>query len=623
MDPDLIGGVSIDKGPTGGADGAGTTGGVVAIRTLAAQDLIEDGKTFGARYRIGTSDNAISPPPGNTYDQRDDAPSLFDFDNGSGSIAWATTTENVDIVAAFARRKTGNYFAGEHGETHYTDGLNRRKELSFTGPGQEAFNTSEDSLSGLAKTTIRLGEGHTLELGYSHYESKFGEAMGSLLFNVDTSWHQIQLSSVDVDTYTGRYRWNPSDDDLFDVRFNVWATHINQVTRLAQAVPDLSHWGLISADDPRYSETWTYGIDLTNTSRIATPLGGLKLDYGTSYLIENMDGETYCSRPYEGYPCAWLTPSIGTREIGSVFSQSEWVVNDWLKLNGGLRYDTFRLKDKGESAVPGKEERDGGRLNPTASVIITPFDGFQLFAQYAEGVRPPTMRETMGSDANSTPNPDLEPEVAKNWEFGANFLKSGVFNENDKLRLKASYFINNYEDYISRVPSNAGEGPLFTFHNLESAKFEGIELSGDYDMGLLFSQASLTYYTDFEFCPTASTCAQHAVMYDYATNHLPPELNVSVTLGVRLIDEKLILGGRAIHNGERLTRDVGHSSDAQRTAYWLPYTVFDAFASYKATDKITLDLRVENVTDRYYVDALDGWMAAPGRTIRTSLTVQF
>ena len=619
VDPDMIGGASIDKGPSGGADGAGTTGGVVAIRTLNAQDLIEDGKTFGARYRIGTSDNAIDPPAGNTYSQRNDAPSLFDFENGSGSIAAATTTENVDVVAAFARRKTGNYFAGKNGDTELSDG----RSLSLTKPGEEAFNTSEDSLSGLAKSTIRLGDGQSLDFGYMHYESKFGEAMGSLLFNYEPNWHQIKLSSADVDTYTGRYRWNPNDD-IFDVRFNVWATHIDQVTRLAQAVPDLSKWGLIAADDPRYSETWTYGTDLSNTSRIATPFGGLKLDYGASYLIENMDGETFCSRPYTRDRCVWLTPSIGTREIGSVFSQAEWVVNDWLKFNGELRYDAFRLEDKGESAVPGKEERDGGRLNPSASITVTPFNGFQLFAQYAEGVRPPTMRETMGSDANSIPNPDLEPEVAKNWEFGANYLKSGVLDGSDKLRLKASYFINNYEDYISRVPSNAGGGEfVFTFHNLETAKFEGIEVSGGYDAGIFFSEAALTYYTDFEFCRTASTCAQNAVMYDYATNHLPPELNVSVTLGVRLFDEKLILGGRAIHNGERLTRTVGHSSDLQRTAMWLPYTVFDAFATYKMTEQLTLDVRAENLTDRYYVDALDGWMAAPGRTIRTELTARF
>jgi hemoglobin/transferrin/lactoferrin receptor protein len=38
---------------------------------------------------------------------------------------------------------------------------------------------------------------------------------------------------------------------------------------------------------------------------------------------------------------------------------------------------------------------------------------------------------------------------------------------------------------------------------------------------------------------------------------------------------------------------------------------------------MTFDLKGENIFDRYYVDAMNGWMPSPGRTIRASLTAKF
>lgn len=109
-------------------------------------------------------------------------------------------------------------------------------------------------------------------------------------------------------------------------------------------------------------------------------------------------------------------------------------------------------------------------------------------------------------------------------------------------------------------------------------------------------------------------------MSDYALNHMPPETTVSVTLGARLFKERLTFGVRGNDVGKRLTPI---STERQRTVYWLPYTVYDAFVTWKATDRLTLDLRGENLTDQYYVDALDGWTPSPGRTVRLNLTASF
>src|SRR5690606_27282727 len=97
-----------------------------------------------------------------------DRPSFLEPASGSGSAAFAARNDMFEVVAAYARRKNGNYHAGTHGNTpelaqrhetvirpgrlgrpdqitEYTifslDGLNRYRA------GEEVLNTSQDNTS--------------------------------------------------------------------------------------------------------------------------------------------------------------------------------------------------------------------------------------------------------------------------------------------------------------------------------------------------------------------------------------------------------------------------------------------------------------------------------------------
>ena len=90
-----------------------------------------------------------------------------------------------------------------------------------------------------------------------------------------------------------------------------------------------------------------------------------------------------------------------------------------------------------------------------------------------------------------------------------------------------------------------------------------------------------------------------------------------------LVEQETAPGEDALQ-GRSAGRRLGPApTSSQATNYWLPYTVVDAFLTYEVSDNVKLDLNVENVFDRYYIDALDGWMPAPGRTIRASMTASF
>lgn len=626
IDPDLIGGVAISKGPSGGAAGAGVDGGVVGIRTLNARDIVEDGKQYGGRIKIGAQDNTTSDFTINAMDQQTDPAGFFDFKNGNGSIALGTVQDNFELLIAGARRYRGNYFAGSKGPTTYRFN-DYDYALSLTKPGEEVFNTSAESTSFLAKGTVHMDDDQTLELGYVRYESTFGEALPSLLFMQDTAFRQAALSSVTTDTFTARYRYNP--DDTIDLRANAWMSIVDQTNYSTGAGLYIPPW-YIPADDPRYAMTHTYGGDISNTSKFDTDYGAFGVNYGASYLLEDIDSRPYLSRLWTRDRGVEMHPSIGSRSIASAFASGEWEATDWLKFSAGLRYDHYWLQDDGITPDTTVRHRDGGRLNPSISATIEPVDGLQFYALYAEGMRPPTMRETMGSDGNAIPNPYLKPEVAKNWEVGINFSKDGLLTEDDKARVKLSYFSNNYTDYISRLPASSVDLPplppdmpnyFFSFDNLRKAHFSGVEVSASYDLGFLYAEGSLTYYTDYEFCRTLSTCSDVTEQDDYAANHMPPEIMKRLTIGTRLFDDKLSAGIRITQAGKRLSPVTQNAR--QYTGMWVPYTTVDAFATYKITDNLTFDLQAENLTDRFYIDALDGWNPAPGRTIRATLTAKF
>lgn len=68
VDPDLIAGIEIEKGPQMSGAGAGAIGGSVNMRTLDVQDILKEGKQFSVRLKGGLMSNNRQPPPRRNHD---------------------------------------------------------------------------------------------------------------------------------------------------------------------------------------------------------------------------------------------------------------------------------------------------------------------------------------------------------------------------------------------------------------------------------------------------------------------------------------------------------------------------------------------------------------------------
>ncbi|QPC42403.1 TonB-dependent receptor [Kaustia mangrovi] len=609
VDPDFLGGIEITEGPLGGAGGIGAMGGVVNMRTIEAGDIVRDGETYGVRIKGGLADNSISPPEAGTREirERDWEDTLAEA--WSGNIVAATTQENYDLLFGFSRRKNGNYFAGRNGRETYVDTRPRTpRETKFSpfGPGGEVLGTSQDVTSFIAKGALRWGDGHELELGYILYNNEYGELNETLLaFSVGSGIvipvAQPEIQETTTHTLRARYSYDPSGNDLIGLKANLWGTDVDTETH--------------GQDFER--SVRTYGGDISNRALIDTTFGRFSVTTGAETVFEHAKAD---NAGVDNDLISPLSEPKGRRTMVGGFGEAQWEMTRWLTLEGNLRYDYYRA-DPDNSDFPNKK---GGRLSPSSSITITPYEGLQIFGAYTEGWRPPSLRETSAGLENGylVPNPDLDPETSRNFEFGVNLLRNDVFLDGDNLRFKAVRFSNNYEDYIARARLPFA-GARYTWVNIDRAKFRGYELSAAYDAGFAFVEAGFTKYDKVEFCQSG-VCSLDGIGTDYGIQNMPPKYSGHVTAGVRLLDRRLTLGGQAYYFGKRYGGYDQAPGAFVLPVYYTANAIFDIFAGYEINQNARLDFSIENLTDRYYLDPLStGVVPSPGRTARLSFTARF
>lgn len=667
IDPDFIGSVDIEKGASMGADSTGAVGGIVRMSTIGVKDILLPGHDFGVRLKGNFNTNSRSAPsPGTTggltnlgtYYSWDEFPSGFGDSTGmdrpatlkptggSGSIAIAGTTDAVDVVAAYAQRYNGNYYAGKRGsgyahavisppvgewnEVVVSDG----KPLTPYRAGEQVLNTSRDSESWLLKTKIRLEGGHALEVGYSRYLSTYGNILGSQAMSFfGNPPYQSLKSTIDLATWTGRYSWKPEDSNLIDMKVDTFYSNVdNRVNSVFNSSGTLY---------PQYfwagSDRW--GGNASNTSRFYSDLADVSWQYGGSFTRENVglpDGV-----PQE----AQLSARFGWRKEYSGFTTLEVKPLDWVTLSGNLRYSSFETFDNSPQLGEPISRKDHG-WSPIVSLMVEPLDGFQLYSKYGSVLRSPSIFESLTGASFMFPaaeNP-VAPERNNSLELGANYLMDGVFLPDDKLRFHGGWFSNHVNNYITRgeVRRDRPDGSanyMLGRQNLDYADMRGFELSAQYDSGQVFGSVAWNHYTDIMFCaregvlqPNATRCASGGLYNSFSQQQVPPKDTLTVNLGSRFFNDDLTVGTRVTYIGSRFVEGMGATDNSGQVSgmysiapsNWNPYTLVDLYASYKLNQNATFDLSVDNLTDRYYVDALNTIpVPAPGRTVRGGVTLKF
>ncbi|MFA5900170.1 MAG: TonB-dependent receptor [Hyphomicrobium sp.] len=566
VDPLLLAGIDIQRGAVSTVGGAGALAGTANFRTIDVQDIIKPGANEGA---------------------------LTSLSWGSNGIGWAE-------MGAAAMRSGGVSVMGalsHHDESNYKNGNDQT--VPFTG---------EDLWSGLVKVHFDIASDERLSFQAMRYNNAF----------VANSYDQKLTSDI----YKAGYILRPADNPLVDFSANVAISNVEMQygSYFSGSAPSIEN------AEGRVIEDRGISFDLSNTSRFM--LGSVRVasNYGLEYYYDDVTTSS-----------GGVNPN-GRSDLGSGFTQTTFSYGMW-DLIGGLRYQNYNLEGTttlgsnnpfGMPAGTYNLDNSESSWDPKVTLAARLTDWLQPYVTYSQSMRAPTVSESLMTATHPyfppyyvlefVPNPFLVPEKQKGWEFGFNVMKDGVFAPRDKLRIKADYYTQDVENYITScivetfpaVPPGSQRDYAYFCNNFGTTKVQGVEVEGDYDAGYAFAHAAYTY--------THSNIPQQQNGLG-AESYMPDHV-FSMTGGLRFLNEKLVVGARGTYVSQT-NLGSGNVEEA--------YTLADVFSTYEVRDGFNLGVTVENVFDRAYTPTLStvptgstaGLDTGRGRTFILSTRAQF
>lgn len=513
IDPEILSNVVIEKGAPSGVGGAGVIGGVATFNTINTSDFLKPGKEVGGKIRAMHGDNGT---------------------NFIGSAALALGNEYGDILIAASERNLSDYWPGNKGTLGDIRFGTATEKLSYDIKNNKVPFTNYKMHSQLAKLGWNLPADQRLT--FSYLQTQIHSPNAGFMTMVKEGpgigkhgWVSSSVSNVANRNIGLDYSLKPEHIAWLDLTAKIYYVDTDDKTN--------THNADVVFRDKFWTQTRlsTRGLQLQNTSFFTlADHHQFRLNYGLEWFSDRSTGNS----THESM--LGITPP-GKRAITSTFAQLNYDYDNWLRLEGGLRHDQFRLQ--GNTWMLSKDfratythenrcykkvheqhvtnelkrcvitpmkmawevDRREQQLSPTAAIGIKPgVQWLEFFGNYGKSWRPPAITEVLATGSAHghgwiLPNPLLAAEHSKAWEAGINIQHSNLFIEEDRLVAKLAYFDTRVTNYVNLELSK--EKPLhgggsFTnatyINNLLATQFRGLEYQLSYDMGLFYTNLNYT-----------------------------------------------------------------------------------------------------------------------------------
>jgi catecholate siderophore receptor len=300
--------------------------------------------------------------------------------------------------------------------------------------------------------------------------------------------------------------------------------------------------------------------------------------------------------------------SVGIYAIDTVKLGESW------EMNAGIRWDSFNVHYKTTSfstATPGLVtgqddiERTDQRPSYRGAIVYKPETNGSVYFSYGTSFNPSTESLNLIVNARSFPlsNRDLAPEENETFEVGT---KWDVVN--GMLSVSAAVF--RLEKTNARVPDPLNSG----FNILEGAqRVDGLDLGLQGRITENWQIMAGYTYLDSQITKT-STAANAAPLG--APLVQTPKNSLSFFTEYR-IAKNFEIGAGGAHVSSRYATNTLPSKIVP--GYW----TFDVMAKYDFTERMSLQLNVNNVLDKYYYEGLHNFHVVPGAGRTALLTLNF
>lgn len=285
----------------------------------------------------------------------------------------------------------------------------------------------------------------------------------------------------------------------------------------------------------------------------------------------------------------------------SLFLFDTVVINDQWQVNGGIRYDDFKVKDATRSS-------QSNLWNYQAGLVYKPAPNGTLYFSFGTSSNPSGElagqaggADGAGAGTLTAANADLDPERSRTFELGT---KWDLLD--DKLALTFSVF------HTKKTNARATDPVTNTVQLVGNNRTQGIEIGYSGNVTDKWKVYGGYTYLDTELTDDGAGANDGNKLKFIA----PHSFNIWTSYD---ITGKFTVGGGANYVGKRFVNDAN-------TLHFPSYWRLDAMAGYKITDRVGVQVNVQNLTNETYYDASHvGLFAyvAPGRSASVKLSFSY
>lgn len=624
FDFDSLSTLDLLRGPSGGSTiGNGALGGVLAVRTLDPEDLIRNGRNFGALAKTG-------------FDSTDQA--VF------GSAAAAARFNNTWALVQ------GGFRVG-----HETD---NRGDVKSIGPTRTEPNPRDfNQYSFLAKL-----------YQYSNDQvHRFG-ITGETFRRADRINNRDNSVSLTGNYRPGAYR---TGEDVARDRVSLSYDYKLPGSFFDEAHA-IAYWQKLKRNDLTTAYRYTsvvgqYGRNNENEEEAYGFNGHVIKNFNTGALTHRVIAGTELrmssleqySAGYDGcpvrppsgiYAAPWTTcnniptnqaeqPKVDGKLAGFYIQDEIGLLDNRLRVTPGLRYDWYEEKPQYTASYFAGASRPTGLPRSSSDSAWSPrlrfeydvlknaglFKDVTVFAQWAKTFRAPTANELYGRFGSPTTylrtgNPDLKPEIGNGIDIGFRFGDKAFGGSLTYFYTKYSNFIDTYQVAPPGFMGLYPQGGITGFRNVTKAEIQGIEANGQYAFApnwLIRGSFAWTQGKNLDDNTYLNSIPpiQGIIAIAYGTDNWGAEVSTKLAA--------------ARNNVASLT---GATAGFKAPSY----ATFNATAWWKPMPQIAdleLQVGVYNIFDTKYWDAVNvpvgalaqarDYYSEPGRTVKATMKYQF
>ncbi|CAI1621833.1 Probable TonB-dependent receptor NMB1497 precursor [Serratia quinivorans] len=585
IDPNFIVGVDVARGNATGSAGVNALAGSANFRTIGVDDVVFSDNPFGVRTKFSVGNNGIGRSGMIAVGGKTGA-----FGEG-GSLGAMAAISGSSITSNY---KNGSGFDSEEFNVDKTYRQNPKSQLFKVDIKPDAFNS--------------------IELSARTYQNK------------------ITRRHIDSNDFYIKYHYAPFSE-LID--FNLTAS----TSRGEQKFMSDNMAGFSDSTAKNISDA----LDVNNTSRFSLQEVDFAFSYGGKLIRNEYKKRASGLVTDEGQAESSPVGIAGKQNIASLYSGLQLNYGIW-QGNFDLNYSAYDISGykpacdervacfpQGASNINLKEHG----FNPAVmlSAQVTPW--LQPFVSYNKSMRGPNIQEVFfANSGGQSMNPFLKGETAETYQAGFNANAHDLLFKQDSFQLKAVYFESKIKNYISSQSymvcsnrqkcnraqtsqeewDNADVNVAMTMYSnsYEPVRSRGVEVEAMYDAGFAYTKLSLSKEH------TSQPTNQASNVFGAGDISELPELYFTLDTGVRLLDEKLTLGGLVKYTGKavRLSPDSNVDENEQLLKEPAPHipTVIDLYSTYQFNRNLLLKFSVQNLMDKDYSDALNKMNAMPSQS---------